>query len=49
MALNVFAFLLLAPYAVARFGSVRFVLFFVATGVVGNVAHWLISGLTRAG
>ena len=44
-AMNLIALLALAPLVAMRFGPGRFLLFFVACGIAGNVLFWLINGL----
>ena len=43
-AMNLIAFMALAPMIAQRFGPGRFLLFFVTCGIAGNVLFWLIAG-----
>ncbi len=44
-ALNLVAFIVLAPLVARRFGPARFLVFFCACGIAGNALYWLITGL----
>ena len=48
-ALNTLFFVLLAPFAAARMGAGRFLVFFAATGMAGNALFWLVNAASWMG